>query len=62
MLGYRAALQWLLDNDDTEWVSDPDASNSVTSAFLADIYGKPDHKVKADLIRLANKQAPFPSN
>lgn len=48
MLGYKAALQWLLDNDDCHWLDD-DAGLSVTASLVADIYGKTDAKVRLDL-------------
>lgn len=50
-LGYRAALDWLLDNDDTEWLHDDDASPSVTLALVADIFGVETEKATDDLRR-----------
>lgn len=50
ILGYRMALVWLLQNDDTTWLDDEDCSPSVTAVFAADIYGHPIEKVINDLI------------
>lgn len=59
-IGYRAAIQWLVDNDDTEWVmqdEDQGACLSVTAALVADIYGVDDVKVRRDLkIALTKKE------
>lgn len=38
-LGYRAALQWLVDNDDCTWLDDCEPSPAVTFCLLVDIYG-----------------------
>lgn len=48
-LGYKAALQWLIDNDDTERLDDEFGCISVTASLVADIYGKTDEKVTEDL-------------
>lgn len=37
---YRDALQWLIDNDDNEWLRDDDPIISVTASLVADIYGR----------------------
>jgi len=55
--GYRAALGWLLDNDDTEWLSDECGSPSVTLCLVADIFGQDQDKAIADLRRMAAKRA-----
>jgi len=50
--GYREAIQWLLDNDDCDWLDDgSDASLSVTASLVADLFGKTDAQVVADLLR-----------
>lgn len=57
-LGYRAALQWIIDNDDIQWLDD-DAehiSPSVTAVFAADIFDRDIDKVTADLQRLKERQ------
>lgn len=51
-LGYRAALTWIILNDDTEWLDDPEPIISVTAAFAADIFDRPQEKVIADLQHL----------
>ena len=56
-LGYKAALAWIIDNDDTQWLYDEDAHGpilSVTAVFLADIYDKDHDKVVNDLRKLDN--------
>lgn len=57
MRGYRYALQWLVDNDDCHYLDDPeDTGLSVTASMVADIYEKPDDKVREDIKRLRGKQ------
>lgn len=51
MLGYKAALQWLIDNDDCYYLDEEDSGLSVAASLVADIYGKSDEKVRADLIK-----------
>lgn len=54
-MGYREALQWLLENDDCHYLdstSDADSGLSVTASLVADIYRKKDEKVREDLLRL----------
>lgn len=53
---YREALRWIVDNDDTEWLEDDGGHTSVTAAFLADMFGVTDERVRADLIK-AKKQS-----
>lgn len=48
-MGYRACLDWLLDNDDCEWLNEPDDPISVTAALVTDIFGKDEATVTADL-------------
>lgn len=55
-IGYREALAWMVANDDTSWVAEPDAPGSVSAALLADIYGKSDDEVRADLSRLLERR------
>lgn len=50
--GYREALRWLLVNDDYEWLKGDDQINSVTSALIADLFGKTDEEVRRDLLKL----------
>jgi hypothetical protein len=56
MLGYKAALDWLVANDDNDWVESR-GYLSVTASLVADIYGKSDDKVRQDLEkRLASRK------
>lgn len=56
-LGYRASLDWLLDNDDTEWLDDEFGSFSVTLALLADIFGVTIERAVCDLRARRNRRA-----
>ncbi len=53
---YRDALEWLVNNDDTEWTGDEEPCISVTAALVADIYDRTNEEVTADL-RKALKDA-----
>lgn len=48
-ISYKAALQWIVANDDTEWL--PEGPISVTATLVADIYGKDEDVVRRDLVR-----------
>lgn len=50
-LGYRASLDWLLDNDDTDWLHDDYGSPSVATSLVADIFGVDLDKTERDLRR-----------
>jgi hypothetical protein len=51
MARYKDAIFWIVANDDTEFLDDgPDSSISVTASFAADMFGKTDAQVRADLI------------
>jgi hypothetical protein len=52
---YKQALQWMLDNDDTEFLDNEDGCLSVTGSLVADIYGKLDGAVWEDLYKLRTK-------
>ncbi len=54
---YRAAIQWLADNDDCDWLESPEptereVSVSVSAALVADMFGKTDAEITADLRRV----------
>lgn len=53
--GYRFALDWIVLNDDTEWLpkraDDEGDPPSVTACLIADLFGKPVETVTRDLIR-----------
>jgi hypothetical protein len=52
---YRAAIAWMVLNDDTEWVeADP---LSVTAALVADLFGKDDEQVRRDLRNALRRKA-----
>lgn len=56
---YRAGIDWLVDNDDTEWAldhsgdRDADAMSSpaVTACLLADLFGVDVERVRKDVRR-----------
>jgi hypothetical protein len=48
---YRAAIIWMVLNDDTEWADDAEPSLSVTAALVADLFGRTDAEVLASLRR-----------
>lgn len=52
-MGYKEALDWLLNNDDTDWLDDEETgSPSVSACLVADIYqGGDTEKVTRDLKR-----------
>jgi hypothetical protein len=56
-MGYRAALRWLLANDDTTFLDDEEPIPSVTASFAADMFGKSDAEVVRDLFREREKLA-----
>jgi hypothetical protein len=53
MMGYRAAIQWILDNDDfsSMMVDAKPLCLTVTASLIADIYGHSDEKVISDIQR-----------
>jgi hypothetical protein len=51
-LGYRAALRWLIANDDTSFLDSEEQYLSVTATLIADIYDRTDEEVLRDLLRL----------
>lgn len=58
--GYREAIEWMVYNDDTEWV-DGDSENgsgsiSVTGAMVRDLYGVDDARLRADIKRGLDKR------
>jgi hypothetical protein len=54
-LGYQAALRWILDNDDTEFLAGDDPCISVTGALVADIYDRTNDEVIKDLCKMLEK-------
>lgn len=53
-LSYRDALAWMIVNDDTEFLAEPEPEPaiSVTGALVADIYDRSNEEVIADLRRM----------
>lgn len=52
---YRRALDWIIENDDTCFLDDEDATISVTGALVADMFGKDDETVIRDLKRRSSR-------
>lgn len=53
-LGYKAGLEWICRNDDIQWLFNDDPI-CVTACFLADMHGKDDETVRADLLKMAKR-------
>lgn len=52
--GYAFAIDWVVSNDDTEWLPTegrPADPPSVTACLVADLFGKTDAEVQADLLK-----------
>lgn len=56
MARYADAIFWLVANDDTEFLDDPNGSLSVTACLVSDLFSKDDKQVRSDLIRERTKQ------
>lgn len=55
-MGYKEALDWLLRNDDIDWLDDRFGSTSVATCLVADIYKDGDaDKVTRDLKKRMEK-------
>lgn len=54
-IAYRDALDWILTNDDTEFLTDPEPIPSVTVSMVADLFGKTDAIVMRDLARIVSR-------
>ncbi len=49
VIGYKATIDWLVRNDDCEWLFDPNGSPSVSTCLVADQFCHPIEKVTKDL-------------
>lgn len=49
---YAKALEWIILNDDTDWLAAVYPIPSVTACFLADIYGRTTEEVTVDLRKI----------
>lgn len=56
MARYTDAIFWIVANDDTDFVDDPNGSISVTASFAADMFRKTDKQVIADIIKERARQ------
>ena len=57
MARYKDAIFWIVANDDTDFLDDPDYTGlSVTASFAADMFGKKDDEVRADLLKERKRQ------
>lgn len=50
---YQQAIKWIAENDDTDWLGDPDDDliPSVTATLVADLFGRSTDQVTKDLRR-----------
>jgi hypothetical protein len=53
---YAAAIDWIVYNDDTEWLAAEEEAISVTAALVADLFGRDDDEIRADLKRALKKK------
>lgn len=49
MARYKDAIEWITQNDDTEWLRDEEPILSVTATLVADLFGKTHEQVINDL-------------
>jgi len=61
MATYKKAIQWLVDNDDNDWVEGKLIGKegdqlSVSACMVADLFAKPDAQVAIDLHRAMQKE------
>lgn len=49
---YRAAILWILQNDDCDFLNDYIGALSVAASLVADMFGVDDARVMADLRRV----------
>ena len=49
--GYREAIAWMAEMDDTEWLHDDEPMISVTGAMVADLFDVDHGRLAADLRR-----------
>ena len=61
MARYADALDWILDNDDTDWLDhdadDACGTESVTAALVADLFERSTKSVREDLLALRQARA-----
>src|SRR5687767_8100100 len=62
--GYREAVRWIAENDDTQWLEEPDPEGgyfySVTCAMVADLFDKDQKEVAADISKAIANQGVKP--
>jgi hypothetical protein len=57
MARYRDAIEWMVLNDDTEWLAEQDGMPSVTACLTADLFGKTTEQASIN----SASRAPTPS-
>ena len=55
-LGYKKAILWIIENDDTEWLDDESPIPSITACLVADLYGVEIDKVINDLKKSVHRR------
>ena len=53
-IGYKAAIKWIVDNDDIGSIEQ--GMNTVSGSLVADIYNKADAKVMEDILAEKKRQ------
>ena len=53
---YKNAVAWIVANDDTEWLNDQEPIISVSAALVADLFGRDEPEIIADLRREQKRQ------
>lgn len=53
--GYREAIAWIADNDDTECLFEADPIPSVTMSMIADLFDRPIEKIMTDVTNHMDK-------
>lgn len=59
MARLKDAIDWIVDNDDTEWVHYSDPIPSVTACLVADLFDKDIEEITARIRKGLAKQSRF---
>ncbi len=62
MRSYRTAIEWMVFNDDTEWVHEVGSPIAVTACLVADLFKKTDEEVRRDLINALKRHGRWKGN
>lgn len=56
MARYRDAIDWIAREDDTEWLENGEDAPSVTASLVADLFGRTDDEVRADIKKAIKRE------